>query len=301
METSELAEMAKKYSDKMRANYESGDNLKITPENVYQEGVKHNYDLFMELMEKLMLPGSGVMDVENLLKARQILDQKKSVLFLMKHAGNFDVSSFYSLVGRKGPPYTDILDRLVFIAGRKLNEDSVMVKTFTEVFNRIVIVPNREIPVKRDGETPSEASAREEEIKEAGRINRAALREMMRLKKNGHIIALFPMGGRPKPQIKEKGVKETTSYMRLFDYVYFIAMQGNLLPVGEKMMEESPRQDRIVFRVSEPVLTANYLDESRRRFEMQDKEPDFDQFNVDRVMVEIGQTEAVSGNHQIQG
>ncbi len=301
METSELAEMAKKYSDKMRANHESGDNLKITPENVYQEGVKHNYDLFMELMEKLMLPGSGVMGVENLLKTRPILDQKKSVLFLMKHAGNFDVSCFYSLVGREGPPYKDILDRLVFIAGRKLNEDSVMVKTFTEVFNRIVIVPNREIPVKRGGEKPWEASAREEVIKEAGRINRAALREMVRLKKNGHIIALFPMGGRPKPHLKEKGVKETTSYMRLFDYVYFIAMQGNLLPVGKKMMEESPRQDRIVFRVSEPVLTASYLEESRRRFEMQDKESDFDQFNVDRVMVEIGQAEAVSGNHQIQG
>ena len=101
------------------------------------------------------------------------------------------------------------------------------------------------------------------------------------------------MGGRPKPWLKEKGVKETTSYMKLFDYVYFIGMKGNLIPVGSDMAKEIPHQDEIVFLISEPVLTQTYLEESRRLFEMQTEESDFDQFNVNRVMVEIGQTKVL--------
>ena len=59
------------------------------------------------------------------------------------------------------------------------------------------------------------------------------------------------------------------------------------------MEEESPQRDEIVFVISEPVLTKTYLEESRKLFGMQTEETDFDQFNVDRVMVEIGQTEAL--------
>ena len=80
--------------------------------------------------------------------------------------------------------------------------------------------------------------------------------------------------------------------MRFFDYIHFIETEGNLLPVGSEMEDEMPQQDRIVFVISEPVLTETYLEESRMLFEKQTEESDFDQFNVDRVMVEIGQTEA---------
>ncbi len=182
---------------------------------------------------------------------------------------------------------------MVFIAGRKLNEDSMFVKTYTEIFSRLVIVPNREIPAETPDETPEQTSSREQIIQEASRINRAALRVMIKLKKKGHIISLFPMGGRPKQGLEEKGVKETTSYMKLFDYVHFIEMKGNLMPVGSDMAEEMPQQDNIVFLISEPVAAQTFLEESRDLFEKQTQEPDFDQFNVDRVMVEIGQTEAV--------
>lgn len=291
MKQEDLGALAKTYYEKMRANYQSTENLKITPDNVFQEGVRYNYDLFMELIGQLMLPGSGVEGAVHLLKTLALLEENKSILFLMKHVGNFDVPCFYCLLSREGAQYQGVLDRLVFIAGRKLNEDSLMVKTFTEIFSRIVIVPNREIPALTDNETPEQKAYREAFVSEAIRINRAALRTMMRLKKEGRIIVLFPMGGRPMPGLNEKGVKETTSYMRLFDYVHFIEMKGNLLPVGGKMKEEVPQQDKIVFLISEPVLTENYLEESRQLFEKQTQEKDFDQFNVDRVMTEIGQTE----------
>jgi 1-acyl-sn-glycerol-3-phosphate acyltransferase len=290
MKQTDVSALAKTYSEKMTANYCSAENQKITPANVFQEGIRHNYDLFIELVDRLMLPGSGVEGAKHLTKALSLIEQKKSILFLMKHVGNFDVPCFYSLLSREGTPYQDILDRIVFIAGRKLNEDSMFVKTYTEIFSRLVIVPNREIQQETPGESPAQKSHREAVIKEASLINRAALRMMIQLKKKGRIIVLFPMGGRPKPWLKEKGVKETTSYMKLFDYVNFIEMKGNLMPVGKNMAEESPQRDKIVFVISEPVLTKTYLEESRKQFGMQTEETDFDQFNADRVMVEIGQT-----------
>lgn len=293
MKHNDVSALAKTYSEKMTANYCSAENQKITPDNVFQEGIHHNYDLFIELVDRLMLPGSRVEGAKHLTKTLSLIEKKQSILFLMKHMGNFDVPCFYSLLSREGAQYRNLLDRIVFIAGRKLNEDSMFVKTYTEIFSRLVIVPNREIPQETFGALPEKISHRETVIKEASIINRAALRTMIRLKKEGRIIVLFPMGGRPKPWLKEKGVKETTSYMKLFDYVHFIKLKGNLMPVGREMSEETPQRDKIVFVISEPVLTETYLEESRKLFEMQTKETDFNQFNVDRVMVEIGQTEAL--------
>jgi glycerol-3-phosphate O-acyltransferase len=207
----------------------------------------------------------------------------------MKHEGNFDAICLYSLLKREGEPYQDILNRLVFIAGRKLNEDSIVVKTFAEILSRLIIVPKREIPLKTDSETEEQTAQRELIETEARRINRAALRMLKKLKEEGRIIALYPLGGRPKPWLQEKGVKETTSYMRMFDYIHFITMSGNLLEVRRDMREERPRRDRIVFTISEAVSAEEYLRQSRDLYEKQTEEADFDQFNVDRVMKAIGQ------------
>jgi glycerol-3-phosphate O-acyltransferase len=207
----------------------------------------------------------------------------------MNHQGNFDVPCFYSLLKREGEPYQDVLDRLVFIAGRKLNEDSLIVKTFTEIFSRLIIVPKREMPLKTDSETDEQRAQREQIELEARRINRAALRMLKKLKNDGRIIALYPQGGRPKPWLQEKGVKETTSYMQMFDCAHFITMEGNLMVVGREMRAERPRRDCIIFTISKAVATEEYLTQSRALFEKQTAESDFDQFNVDRVMQEIGQ------------
>ena len=74
------------------------------------------YGIFIELVDKLMLPGSHVKGAENIAQALCLIEQKKSVLFLMKHAGNFDVPCFYSLLSKEGEQYQRVLDRLVFIA-----------------------------------------------------------------------------------------------------------------------------------------------------------------------------------------
>jgi len=271
----------------MFENHSNNENLKITPGNVYQPGNPRNYHLFIELVDMLMLTGSQVRGVQNLTMALSLLKQNKSVLFLMKHLGNFDVPCFFSLVSREGKQYTDILNRLVFIAGRKLNEDSLLVKTFSEVFSRLVIVPLRDFPLKKDKETPGEMAYRQSYEAEATRINRAAFRKMVELKKTGHIIVLFPEGGRPKPWLKEALVRETTSYMKHFDYINFISMNGNILPVGQDMKDENPCRDKIVFSISEPIISKNFIEESNRLFAQQTEIKDFALFNVKRVMAEI--------------
>ncbi len=289
MKQVEVSDLIIIYHQKMLENYHSMENLVITPKNVFQEGIRYNYNIFMELVDRLMLPGSCVKGAKYLINTLSLIKQKKSILFLMKHIGNFDVPCLYSLLSKEGEQYQQILDRLVFIAGRKLNEDSLLVKTFSEIFSRLVIVSNREIPIQTDHETPEQKSYRVTIENEATPINRAAFRKMINLKKEARIIVLFPMGGRPKPWLKEKGVKETTSYMRLFDYVQFIKMEGNLLPVGREMKEECPQRDKIVFTISDAVLAKDYLEGSHQLFEEQTKETDFDQFNVYRVMGDVGQ------------
>jgi glycerol-3-phosphate O-acyltransferase len=289
MDQDDPAGLMVSYIQKMRANYSSPENLKITPDNVFQEGITRNLNLFMEFVDRLMLPGSRVEGAANLLPSIKLLKQKKSFLFLMKHQGNFDAPCFYSLLKREGEQYQDILNRLVFIAGRKLNEDSIVVKTFAEILSRLIIVPKREIPLKIASETEEQVAQREQIETEARRINRAALRMLKKLKDESRIIVLYPLGGRPKPWLQEKGVKETTSYMRMFDYIHFITMAGNVLEVRRDMREEKPRRDQVVFTISEAVLTGEYRCQSRDLYEKQTEEADFDQFNVNRVMKEIGQ------------
>ena len=52
---------------------------------------------------------------------------------------------------------------------------------------------------------PGKKAHREAVVNEAGRINRAALRMMIRLKNEGRIIVLFPMGGQTQTMAEGKG------------------------------------------------------------------------------------------------
>ncbi|RMF86794.1 MAG: hypothetical protein D6739_02660, partial [Nitrospirae bacterium] len=265
--------------------HEVGKDRHITPENVYQPGNWANLPPLMDLMAKLLLPGSGVQGLEHLDHCLTQLEAGQRILFLAEHAGNFDVPCFYYLVGRAGERYRKILDRLIYIAGRKLNEESELVKMYTEVFSRIVIVPRRELLPPDHAEGPEERERRLAEEREAAAINRAAFRHMGRLKRQGYIFCLFPLGGRPKGHSYNVPVKETTSYMKAFDLAYPIAMVGNPLPATEGPMElERPIQDRVIFRIGAPIRCADYLVASRMLWEASGSPLDYEQFTVNRVM-----------------
>ena len=218
------------------------------------------------------------------------LQAGRSVLFLPEHRGNFDVPSFHALLRREDSRFHDILRRMVYVAGRKLNESSDLVKMFTEKYSRLVIVPKRDYPPQKEHETEEEKQSREEYEKTASRINRAAFREMLRLKKEGKIFVLFPTGGRIKPGFDNEPVREAVSYIEGFDRAYLISMEGNTLPPLARMEDEKPIQEKVVFRVGPGLHTGEFLTTERRRFDemkAQGKisgDQDKDMFVMRRVM-----------------
>ena len=243
----------------LQKTYRAGQDRIITPDNVYQPGVAIGRPELEAFALRLFLPGSGIEGLEHLDDALAEIRVGRSVLFLAEHRGNLDAPSFNALLRREHPRYREVVDRLVYVAGRKLNESSDFIKMFTEKYSRLIIVPRRDYPKPVPGETPEQREARERFEKEAGRINRAAFRELVRLKKAGHIVVLFPLGGRLKPDADNVPVRESTSYLRAFDTAFLVSMDGNTLPPMPRMEDERPVQAKVVFRVGAALDCKSFL------------------------------------------
>jgi glycerol-3-phosphate O-acyltransferase len=275
---------------KLKASYTPGKDRVVTPENVFQPAVTAGRDALEAFQDRLLLPGSRVEGLEHLDICLAQMRAGRSILFLPEHRGNLDVPSFNTLLRREHARYHEILDKLVYIAGRKLNESSDFIKMFTEKYSRLVIVPKRDYPKPKPGETEAEREAREKFERDAGRINRAAFREMVRLRKKGYIFVLFPLGGRLKPDADNIPVRETTSYLQAFDTAFLISMEGNTLPPGARMEEERPIQDRVVFRVGPPLDCAAFIAEQRETFNsavqagLLPEGADYEQYAAEQIM-----------------
>ena len=286
----ELHRLALDIIQKMQAVYDPGRDRIVTPENVFQPAVKTGRQELEDFQLRLFLPGSRIDGLENLDHCLGEMDRGRRIVFLPEHRGNLDVPSFNALLTRENARYARISDRLVYVAGRKLNESSEFIKMFTEKYSRLVIATKREYPPKKTGETDSEREHREAFEKEAGRINRAAFRAMERLKKDGYIFVLFPTGGRVLPGQDNLPVKETTTYLRTFDTAYPISMEGNALPPSERMEDDRPVQQRVVFRVGKPLDCKDYLAQRQQAFQAlaggaQEVDGiDADQFTVNHIM-----------------
>ena len=274
----------------MRSYYEPGLDRIITPDNVYQEGRPEGREALEAFMDRLLKPGSAAQGLEHLEQCLEDLDAGLSILFLPEHRGNFDVPSFNNLVKREDPKFGEILKRMIYIAGRKLNESSDRVKMFTEKYSRLVIVPRRDYPRPKSEETSAEIKEREAFEQYAARINRAAFRHMLRLRKSGYIFVLYPLGGRLKLGADNVPVPETVSYLSRFDRAYLVSMEGNTLPPEERMEDEQPLPDKVIFRFGAPLDTKAFLADQQRRFERERAEGKLpntmntDQYTVNRIM-----------------
>ena len=289
----------------LQRTYEPGRDRIITPENVYQPGREEGRAELEAFMEHVLAPGSAVEGAQHLDHCLAELEAGRSVLFLPEHRGNLDVPSFAVLLRRSYPRAAEIARRLIYIAGRKLNESSDLIKMFSEKYSRLVIVPRRDFPPDNPQASEAERQAREEFIQYAARINRAAFRELVRLKKAGHIFVLFPLGGRWKPDQDNIPVAETTSYIRSFDAAFLVSMEGNTLPVRERMEEERPIQERVLFRVGPPLESKAFLAAQRARYDLLQQQGsaearvEFDQFVVNQVMLMLANLRATGGYGEI--
>lgn len=269
---------------KMIAQSEAHLDTEITAENVFQPALKINRPFFAEICSKLMQPGSDIVGIEHLLQLAGLAKNGESCLICAQHVSNFDVPNLYTLMNRVGKNALDCFDRMIFIAGRKLNEDSKVVKMLTEMFNRVILSPKSYL----DSLTPEEADKR----KTAKKINIAAQRKLRQLRREGHIVLLYPTGTRTRSDIPEtaRALEETGAYLRMFDNLCFMNVSGNTLPpsLSNQLATEFPHYDVVKFIVGPVIKTETWLQSANAGFDQKGKpNSERKQYLADLVMEEI--------------
>jgi glycerol-3-phosphate O-acyltransferase len=221
----------------------------ITEENVYQEGSADVLPILDEMVDSLILPGSGIDGMENLEELFALAKSGKSCLLLLEHYSNMDLSILFTLLRDAGGSGKEIRNSIIAISGIKLNEDNPVVAALTGAYTKIVIYPSRSM----QGLDPEKDKA---EIARSSVINRAAMKALIRHKYKGNLVLVFPSGTRYRswePETK-KGVREIDSYIRSFDYMCFVALNGQILHVQKTDMMNDALSNDIVRVTVGPVF-----------------------------------------------
>ncbi|MCQ2574060.1 MAG: 1-acyl-sn-glycerol-3-phosphate acyltransferase [Treponema sp.] len=261
---------------------------RIDESKVYEEANPKTKQYMDVLLNQVLKPDSGLKGIENF-KAfyDSVAKEGKTGLILMEHYTNVDLPAIIALLDKHGEEWSkDFSKRIVAVAGMKLNEEDPAVRAFAESFTRVVIYPTRSLDAVNAKEISEEEKIEEE--KRARKINFAAMRAMDECKKRGQIILVFPSGTRYRPGKPEtkKGLREIDSYLRLFDNLLLVSINGNCLRIDP----EHP-SDMLADIVTEDTLTltAHPVIECKKfRQEILDSlpadEPDPKQKTVDRCM-----------------
>ena len=259
-------------------------SAKIDETNIYQRANPETLKFMYQLTEENLLPGSRIEAKENFEAFYDQVCAGKHGLILMEHYSNTDLPAFCYLLEHSGSKkLEDLSHRIVAIAGMKLNEENPVIRAFAESFTRVVIYPTRSL-TKNEAKAASEEEAKAEEQK-ARKINMAAMHAMDDCKRRGEVILVFPAGTRYRPGHPEtkKGLREIDSYLRLFDIVILVSMNGNMLEIrSEDMLEDVIGPDKIVFAAS-PVIECKAF---RKEFlaTLPEDEDDPKQRVIDHVM-----------------
>ncbi len=210
---------------------------KIDSTNVYQEANPVTKMYMDKVVSEYTLPQSHLEGRENFIDFYEQVKAGKHGLILMEHYSNTDLPSlFYQLEKDGDPRLAELSKHIVAIAGMKLNEADPTVKAFAEGFTRVVIYPTRSLDAKEENAANEEEKKTEEQ--RARKINMAAMRAMDECKKRGDIILVFPSGTRYRPGKPEtkKGLREIDSYLRLFDIVILVSINGCCLTIQDEDM-----------------------------------------------------------------
>lgn len=238
----------------MQMLQKSRGGLNVSVDAVYQEGNKDILPFIDTMVSENLEPGSGIRSFANLEKLSSLATAGAKCLLLVEHYSNFDLPAFSYLLRKAGPQGERIADSVVAIAGIKLSETSPVITAFSEAYSRLVIYPSRAIEeLKTKIPDPVKQAA---EASKANAINIASMKELARLRTSGKLILVFPSGTRFRPwdPSSKRGVREIDSYLRSFDYMSFVSINGDILrinPEGE-MLGDVLCRDRVIFDVSEP-------------------------------------------------
>lgn len=273
MTVADLTDLIETMHNNLDADYS------FTPENVYQQGSKPNREMIGSLLETLMLPGSAINYKENLKELHEYSKQGQACLLLLEHYSNFDYPALFRLIEKDPDLGPEIAESLLPIRGMKLSEGNDITSAFTRSYDTIIIYPSRSIDQVKNPEELKEIKA------VSVPINHAAIKELTHRKHHGRMITVFPAGTRFRPwePDSKKGVREIYSYLKTFDHVVFISINGNTLRPSESedMTHDRPVKDLMLYTVSKPMKA------KKIRKEWQEEAPENEdprQYVVDRVM-----------------
>ncbi|MCX7655129.1 MAG: 1-acyl-sn-glycerol-3-phosphate acyltransferase [Treponemataceae bacterium] len=258
--------------------------LVVTEHNVYQIANKELLSYIDAILDELVLPESGIDGFEHLEELLQKAKGGASCLLLVEHYSNFDLPVLSYLLRKKSERGAEIADAIVAIAGLKLNESNPIVTAFTEAYTRIVIYPSRSLA----GLDPEKD---QEEIARSNAINRAAMKTLNKVKKEGKLILVFPAGTRYRPWDPEskRGVREIDSYIKSFDYFCPVAINGNVLRIQPgDMAEDLVCQDVVKITVGPVIQCHDFREQARHKAEMLHG-ADKKQATVDAIMALLDQ------------
>lgn len=261
---------------------------KIDETQVYEEANLETRKYMKKILDDNFLPESGLGNVENF-KAfyDAITKEGKSGLILMEHYTNLDLPGILYLLEKHGEPWSiDLASRIVAVAGMKLNESNIAVRAFTEGFTRVVIYPTRSLSAVEEKEISEEEKIAE--AQRARKINFAAMRAMDSCKKRGQAILVFPSGTRYRPGKPEtkRGLREIDSYLRLFDCMILVSVNGNCLRINpenpDDMLADIVEQDVITLTASPVINCKEFRNEVLSALPEDEEDPK--QKTVDKVM-----------------
>ncbi len=229
---------------------------KIDETKVYEEANLELRPYMWKLLDEAFNSECGLGNIENF-KAfyDSVTKEGKSGLILMEHFTNLDLPGILYLLEKQGEEWaTDMSKRIVAVAGMKLNEANAGVRAFTEGFTRVVIYPTRSLDTnEKNAATEEEAKAEEQK---ARKINLAAMHAMDDCKRRGQVILVFPSGTRYRPGHPEtkRGLREIDSYLRMFDIVILVSINGSILEIqNEDMLDDLVAPAKMIFTAS-PVI-----------------------------------------------
>ena len=264
--------------------YSSVDRV-ITEHNVFQTPNYKIRELVNGMCREVLLPGSGIKNFANAEAFLQQLKEGKKGLILMEHYSNFDLPILiYMLSSTCGETGRELSERIVAIAGMKLNEDNPYIAAFAEAYARIVIYPSRSLAAVAD---PEEHKKEEQRSR---LINIASMRAFERVRQEGNAVLVFPSGTRYRPGHPEtkRGVREIDSYIKLSDVVMPVSINGNCLRIPEskhEMTEDVVFHDRLIMTAGN-ICSAAALREEAKQWAAQAEpdQTDRKQITVDYVM-----------------
>lgn len=235
------------------------------------------------ISRRLLLPGSGIHGIEKLEHLVTLAEEGSSCILCLNHRSNLDVPTLSTMLQDFSKP--QLFQKIIWIAGRKLQEDQGMTGMLVQAVNRVIVTPRSWSQVEHSSD----------EVHEAQLINIAAHRVIHELRHLGWVFALFPTGTRIRPGdvSTARAIPETDSYLKSFEFMLLGGIEGCTLPVSrdQDLTRETPRLDRMSFTFGEVVPTEIWRSQAVQRF------PGLDQRGASAraIMEDIGQL----GNNRV--